>query len=80
MGWGSAIDRSPSRETGEIGAPKLIKNLVLMGLSSWPLKGYEDILIFYVVQPDALRVVRVRRSGSAGKAGHQENPRTGKER
>ena len=22
-------------------------------------KGFEDILIFYVVQPDALRVVRV---------------------
>jgi toxin ParE1/3/4 len=43
----------------EIGAPKQFKNPVLAGLRSWAVKGFEDILIFYVVQPDALRVVRV---------------------
>jgi toxin ParE1/3/4 len=49
-----AICRMP-----EIGAPKQFKNPVLAGLRSWAVKGFEDILIFYVVQPDALRVVRV---------------------
>jgi hypothetical protein len=43
----------------EIGAPKLFKNPALVGLRSWPVKSFEDILIFYIVQPDALRVVRV---------------------
>lgn len=42
-----------------IGAPKQFKNLSLFGVRSWAVKGFEDILIFYVVQPDALRVVRV---------------------
>ncbi len=41
------------------GAPKLIRNPVLSGLRSWAVKGFEDILIFYIVQPDVLRVVRV---------------------
>lgn len=43
----------------EIGAPRQFKNPVLGGLRSWAVKGFEDILIFYVVQPDVLRVVRV---------------------
>jgi plasmid stabilization system protein ParE len=43
----------------EIGAPKQCKNPVLAGLRSWAVKDFEDVLIFYVVQPDALRVVRV---------------------
>ena len=42
-----------------LGAPKLLKNPIFSGLRSWAVKGFEDILIFYVVQPDALRVVRV---------------------
>jgi toxin ParE1/3/4 len=42
-----------------IGAPKPVKNPILSGLRSWAVKGFEDILIFYIVQPDALRVVRV---------------------
>jgi plasmid stabilization system protein ParE len=42
-----------------IGAPKLLKNPNLAGLRSWGVKGFEDILIFYLVRPDALRVVRV---------------------
>jgi toxin ParE1/3/4 len=43
----------------EIGAPKQFKNPILAGLRSWAVKGFEDILIFHIVQPDALRVVRV---------------------
>ena len=42
-----------------IGAPKRLKNPILSGLRSWAVKGFEDVLIFYVVQPDDLRVVRV---------------------
>ena len=42
-----------------IGAPKPVKNPILSGLRSCAVKGFKDILVFYVVQPDALRVVRV---------------------
>ena len=42
-----------------IGAPRPLKNPILVGLRSWAVVGFDDILIFYVVQPDALRVVRV---------------------
>lgn len=49
-----AICRMP-----HIGARKPLKNPDLAGLRSWGVKGLEDILIFYVVQPDVLRVVRV---------------------
>lgn len=43
----------------QIGAPKLLKNPTLSGLRFWAVKDFEDMLIFYIVQPDALRVVRV---------------------
>ncbi len=32
---------------------------MLAGLRFLPVRGFEDILIFYVVHPDALRIVRV---------------------
>jgi toxin ParE1/3/4 len=41
------------------GAVKHFKNLILAGLRSWAVKDFEEILIYYVVAPDALRVVRV---------------------
>jgi len=43
----------------EIGTPRLFKNLMLAGLRCWPVKGFEDLLVFYLVHPDALRIVRV---------------------
>ena len=42
-----------------MGAPKHLNNPTLSGLRFLAVKGFEDILIFYVVRPDALRVVRV---------------------
>jgi hypothetical protein len=30
----------------ELGAPKLFKNPVLAGLRAWPVKGFQDILVF----------------------------------
>lgn len=47
------------RQRPHIGAPKQFKNPILSGLRSWPVRGFDDILIFYVVEPDAIRVVRV---------------------
>ena len=41
------------------GAPKQLKNQTLSGLRFWAVKGFEDILIFYIVQSDVVRVVRV---------------------
>ena len=49
-----AICRAP-----QVGVPKILKNPVLSGLRSWSVKGFEDILIFYVIRPDSLRVVRI---------------------
>jgi toxin ParE1/3/4 len=56
-----AVDESIGvlRGMPEIGAPKLLRNPALAGLRSWPVAGFEDILIIYIVQPDTLRVVRV---------------------
>jgi toxin ParE1/3/4 len=42
-----------------IGAPTQFKNTIFSGLRTWTVKGFEDMLIFYVVQPDVVRVVRV---------------------
>jgi toxin ParE1/3/4 len=43
----------------EMGAPKPLKNPVLAGLRSWAVRDFEDIRIYYVIQKDVLRVVRV---------------------
>ena len=42
-----------------MGAPKPLKNTALAGLRFLAVNGFEDILIFYQVQPEAVRVVRV---------------------
>lgn len=36
-----------------------LRNPVLAGLRSSPVKDFEDIRIYYVIQKDVLRVVRV---------------------
>ena len=43
----------------QIGAPKTLCNPILEGLRSWPVKNFKDILIFYVIRPEVLRIVRV---------------------
>lgn len=43
----------------DMGAPKPLKNPALSGLRSWPVKGFDEILIFYLVEGETLRVVRV---------------------
>ena len=56
-----AVDQSIEAicDMPHIGAPKLLKNPILSGLRFWAVKDFEAMLIFYIVQPEALRVVRV---------------------
>ena len=42
-----------------LGILKPISNLSLAGLRFVPVNGFEDVLIFYTVQPNAVRIARV---------------------
>ncbi|MBK9170791.1 MAG: type II toxin-antitoxin system RelE/ParE family toxin [Bryobacterales bacterium] len=55
-----AVDNSISLcKMPEMGAPRAFKNPILAGLRSWPVKDFEDMRIYYVIQKGVLRVVRV---------------------
>jgi toxin ParE1/3/4 len=41
------------------GAPKPTSNSRLAGLRTWPVKGFDEFRIYYLVQPELLTVVRV---------------------
>lgn len=41
------------------GAPKFLKNSRLEGLRSWPVKGFDDFRVHYLVGPEMLTVVRI---------------------
>ena len=41
------------------GAPKLLRNPALAGLRVWLVEGFEDMRIFYLVQGDSLKVIRI---------------------
>ena len=43
----------------DMGAPKTLRNPALAGLRAWPVKGFEDIRIFYQVEGQTLRVLRI---------------------
>ena len=43
----------------EIGAPRRLKNPNLAGLRAWPVLGFEAIRVYYLVQGETLRIVRV---------------------
>jgi len=43
----------------QMGAPRLFKKASLAGLRSWPVKYFDEILIFYIAGAQQLRVVRV---------------------
>lgn len=46
-------------ERPEIGAPRRISHPQLSGLRSWPVKGFEDYRLYYLLEPDSLIVVRL---------------------
>jgi toxin ParE1/3/4 len=41
------------------GAPKLTDNLRLSGLRSWPVKGFDEFQVYYLMRPELLTIVRV---------------------
>jgi toxin ParE1/3/4 len=43
----------------QVGAPKLLRNPALEGLRSWPVQGFEDIRIYYLIQGGTLKVARI---------------------
>ena len=47
------------RRMPEIGAPKMLSNAALTGLRVWPVKGFEEIGIYYTVRDEILKVVRL---------------------
>ena len=42
-----------------MGAPRELRNPALKGLRLWPVKEFEEFLIFYVVVGDTVRVIRI---------------------
>jgi plasmid stabilization system protein ParE len=40
------------------GKPREIANLALAGLRTWPVKGFDDFRIYYLVRDEALVVIR----------------------
>jgi toxin ParE1/3/4 len=42
-----------------MGSPRALKNRHLEGLRAWPVKGFEEIYIFYLTQGETVRVIRV---------------------
>jgi toxin ParE1/3/4 len=43
----------------EIGAPVLLESARLQGLRRWRVRGFEKVLIFYVLQGEVLLILRV---------------------
>ena len=56
-----AVEESVQKLLGmpNMEAPREIGNPALKGLRFWPVVGFDEILIFYVVHGDMLRVIRV---------------------
>jgi toxin ParE1/3/4 len=44
------------------GAPKLVRDPVLRDLRSWPVKGFDEFRIYYLLHQDVFMVVRVLHS------------------
>lgn len=42
-----------------MGSPKVLRNLKLAGLRSWPVRGFPDLRVYYLVSEKTLQVVRV---------------------
>ncbi len=41
------------------GAPKPSRNAALAGLRSWPIRGFDELRVYYLEQPGLITVVRV---------------------
>src|SRR5258707_187310 len=56
-----AVDESIEQvcKMPKAGAPRQFKNPALVGLRSWPVRGFDEIRIYYVAEREVLRVIRV---------------------
>jgi toxin ParE1/3/4 len=56
-----AVERTIDKllRTPNAGAPKQLSNESLAGLRSWPVEEFEDLRVYYLVEENKLRVVRV---------------------
>jgi toxin ParE1/3/4 len=45
--------------TPQGGAPKRLSREALQGLRSWPVRGFEDVRVYYLAHEARVRVVRV---------------------
>lgn len=56
-----AVDESVEQllSMPHMGTPKGLSNPALEGLRMWPVKGFEELFIFYLVRGETLRVVRI---------------------
>ena len=56
-----AVDESVQQllQMPQMGEPREFGNPALKGLRAWPVKEFAEFLIFYLVQGDTLRVIRV---------------------
>ncbi len=59
--FGAAVEDSLRRiaETPGIGHPWTAGDTLLRGVRTWPLSGYESILIFYRPSPRGIEVMRI---------------------
>jgi toxin ParE1/3/4 len=53
----SSIELALSRP--KAGSPKLVRNPALCDLRSWPVKGFGEFRIYYLLRGDAFTVVRI---------------------
>jgi toxin ParE1/3/4 len=47
------------RAMPEIGVRIILRNPALSGLRAWPVKAFEDLRVYYLIQSNTLRVIRV---------------------
>lgn len=57
----SAVRRTMEQiiRTPQGGAPKRLSREALQGLRSWPVKGFEEVRVYYLFYEASVRVVRV---------------------
>ena len=55
----SAARRTTVHPDPQGGAPKRLSREALRGLRSWPVKGFEDVRVYYLAHEAGVRVVRV---------------------
>ncbi len=46
-------------KTPKAGAPRLVANSALAGLRTWPVKGFGEFRIYYMLRGDVFMVVRI---------------------